>query len=217
VHEPQGNVIVVSAFVLEFALSAHPNLIAPECALVNCENACPKLRASDLSCMGDDRPYRKNVGIVVFNSQGFVLAGERSDRPGAFQLPQGGLDEGESPEAAARRELLEETSLDFRGPVAFEFLNWLSYDFPPEAPENLKKYRGQKQRWFFFFWDGDVDSLNLASSCGEFSRLAWKDLGDLVKGIADFKKPVYQILHDTGRNFIRQHLAERDKRANASA
>lgn len=167
--------------------------------------------------MADERPYRKNVGIVVFNAQGKVLAGERSDRPGSFQLPQGGLDDGESPVEAARRELLEETSLDFRGPVAFEFMNWLQYDFPPEVPSHLQKYRGQKQRWIFFYWDGDLNALDLSKSCGEFGRLAWMELGDLVRGIAEFKKPVYQILYDTGRNFIRQHLAERDKRANAKA
>lgn len=163
--------------------------------------------------MPDKRPYRKNVGIVVFNSQAQVLAGERGDRPGSFQFPQGGLDEGESPVEAARRELLEETTLDYRGPVAFEFLNWLTYDFPEQVPAHLKEYRGQKQRWIFFYWDGDLSTLDLSKSCGEFARLAWMDFDRVVRDIADFKKPVYQILHDTGRNFIRQYLAERDRRS----
>ena len=106
------------------------------------------------------KPYRKNVGIIVFNRAGQVLAGERIQTGGALQFPQGGLDAGETPLEGALRELYEETGLQLAGPPVAELGEWLRYDFPPDVPAKLQKYQGQEQKWFFFFWDGDPAALN---------------------------------------------------------
>ena len=157
--------------------------------------------------MQDSRPYRKNVGIVVFNSQGQVLVGERMGMSGSVQMPQGGTDDGEEPLAAALRELEEETGLSLSGPPQIEILNWLSYDFPEDVPDKLKKYRGQMQKWFFFYWDGDPASLSLDHHQQEFSRLFWADFEDVVTRVVAFKQEVYRTLFETGRTFIKQYVA----------
>ncbi|MBL8022141.1 MAG: RNA pyrophosphohydrolase [Leptospirales bacterium] len=155
-----------------------------------------------------EKPYRPNVGIVVFNASGLVLAGERIDLPGIFQLPQGGLEEGEDPAEAAKRELFEETGLKLDGKPLFEIMNWLTYDFPEQIPDHLKKYRGQKQKWFFFFWDGNPETLQLDHHHErEFSRLQWMHFGHLARDAAPFKKDVYQTVYETSRTFMKQYLA----------
>ncbi len=138
------------------------------------------------------KPYRPNVGIVVINQQGKVLAGERISYPGVFQYPQGGIDDGEDPLDAAVRELYEETGLRISGKPSGETKDWLYYDFPEDIPEKLKKYRGQKQKWFFFRWDGEISSLNTDVHEKEFLSLKWADPAELTAGIVDFKKEVYR-------------------------
>lgn len=157
------------------------------------------------------KPYRKNIGVVVFNSQGRVLAGERLNYPGVYQFPQGGLDPGETALAAARRELYEETSLDLRQDPVFEYPDWLFYEFPPELQlkGKLSRYRGQAQRWFFFFWDGDIDKLELDLHEPEFSRMVWMGFPELTGQIVAFKKPVYQALERLALPLIHGYLADR--------
>ncbi|HAN45517.1 MAG TPA: RNA pyrophosphohydrolase, partial [Cyanobacteria bacterium UBA8156] len=99
-------------------------------------------------------PYRLAVGAIACNRDGLVLVGERLDSPGAWQFPQGGMDEGETPLAAAQREFQEEVGVTLTEPIA-EYPDWLYYDFPPEVQARAaigKAYRGQKQRWFLFGW-----------------------------------------------------------------
>ncbi|MCS7206061.1 MAG: RNA pyrophosphohydrolase [Leptospiraceae bacterium] len=162
-----------------------------------------------------EKPYRKNVGILVFNSQMKVLVGDRVDHPENYQLPQGGIDEGENPEDAAIRELYEETGLKLQKPV-FEIPEWLSYDFPEHIPEHLKKYRGQTQKWFFFHWDGDIQSLDLNSSHHrEFRTLKWMDIDVLVNSIIEFKKEVYLKIQKYFYEFVPEYLKtlyEKEKR-----
>ncbi len=141
-----------------------------------------------------EKPYRKNVGMIVFNSQGKVLVGDRVDYPEKFQFPQGGIDDDEAPLEAAHRELYEEIGLKLENPV-FEVPEWLYYEFPEEIPEHLKKYRGQTQKWFFFKWDGDFSLLNLDLHQREFRSLKWMDFEELIEHIVPFKKEVYKKLY----------------------
>jgi len=140
------------------------------------------------------KPYRKNVGIVVFNARGLVLAGERSGVPGAFQFPQGGLDPGEDPLHAARRELYEEIGLRIEEPPVYETSADLRYDFPDNVAEHLKKYQGQEQKWFFFFWDGNLAELSLDHHEREFDRIAWLRPEEVLSSIVYFKREVYRSL-----------------------
>ena len=152
--------------------------------------------------MKDRRPYRKNVGIVVYNSSGQVLAGERIQYPGIFQFPQGGMDEGEEPIETARRELYEETGLLIKSEPAHEIAEWICYDFPEDIPEHLKKYRGQAQKWFFFPWEGDPSALQLDLHTREFLTVRWYDLRQLINDIVDFKKMVYKRILEEAEQYL---------------
>ena len=158
-------------------------------------------------CSGPMKPYSRNVGIVVFNSHGKVLAGERTGHPGAFQFPQGGIDPDERPLEAAYRELFEEIGLRLANPPVFETDYWLRYDFPPSIPAHLKKYRGQEQKWFFFHWDGDLASLALDHHQREFDRVAWMDFEAVVQAIVSFKQDIYRELMRMARKVIPAHIA----------
>ena len=102
----------------------------------------------------NERPYRPCVGLMVFNDFGEVFSGQRLDNPNdAWQLPQGGIDDGENPIEAAFRELEEETSIKSVTYVA-EYPEWIKYDVPINLANNLwqGKYRGQTQKWIFGLW-----------------------------------------------------------------
>ncbi len=154
-----------------------------------------------------EKPYRNNVGMIIFNSRGEVLVGDRIDYPEKFQFPQGGIDEGETPEEAARRELYEEIGLDLQHPV-FEIPEWLFYDFPEDIPEHLKKYRGQRQKWFFYHWDGDPATLNLNTHLREFRSVKWMHMDELVKNIVEFKKNVYKTIFRYYKYFVPEYLKQ---------
>lgn len=170
-----------------------------ECVVADAFAVAARPARRRVGCM---KPYRENVGIVVLNSRGEVLVGERVNFPGVFQFPQGGMDPGESPLAAARRELLEETGLRVDGPPAYEIEDWLFYDFPENVSAKLKAYRGQKQKWFVFRWDGDPGSLRLDLHEREFERLRWARLDEVVAGIVAFKRPVYERVAQAVRTFL---------------
>lgn len=145
--------------------------------------------------------YRPGVGIALFNRQGLVLIAERIDRPDAWQLPQGGIDEGENPEIAVFREMEEEI-----GTRSAEIIGvmdeWLSYDFPPlgknsTSPETLAwrdKYRGQRQKWFALkFLGGDKDiRLNVPHAKPEFKQWKWIPLPELPGYAVFFKRDIYE-------------------------
>ena len=139
-------------------------------------------------------PYRRGVGIMLFNAEGRVFVGQRLDRDDdAWQMPQGGIDEGESPAQAAMRELKEETGSG-DAEIIGEARRWLSYDLPDGLRGKAwgGKYRGQTQKWYAMrFTGGDRDIDLDAGGTPEFEAWRWVDIGQLVGLIVPFKKAMY--------------------------
>ncbi|MBO0905490.1 RNA pyrophosphohydrolase [Jiella sonneratiae] len=150
-------------------------------------------------------PYRPCVGIMVLNPAGLVWAGrrlveEKGEMTGAeklWQMPQGGIDEGEDALEAARRELWEETGMKTVSYLA-ETPGWITYDLPPHLVGVAFKgrYRGQKQRWFAFRFEGEEAEIAIDPPPGghdaEFDRWAWKTMDELLEAIVPFKRGVYE-------------------------
>ena len=141
----------------------------------------------------NERPYRPCVGMMVFNSFGKIFSGQRLDNPGnAWQLPQGGIDEGENPIQAAFRELKEETSIISVNFIA-QYPSWINYDVPKNLANNLwnGKYKGQTQKWLLFQFIGSDDEINVDTKNPEFKNWLWLDPIELTTKAIYFKKQVY--------------------------
>jgi putative (di)nucleoside polyphosphate hydrolase len=158
----------------------------------------------------DGLPYRPCVGVMLLNSEGRAFVGRRADRGGQpegagmwWQMPQGGLDEGEEPEAAARRELAEETGVRSARFVA-RASDWLTYDLPSEligiAWEG--RYRGQKQMWFAARFEGPESEIDIGPREGhdqEFDAWRWVTLKELPGLVVPFKRKVYlRVIEEFG-------------------
>ena len=140
-------------------------------------------------------PYRPCVGVMLVNAQGHVFVGQRLDRDTeAWQMPQGGVDEGEAPGEAALRELFEETGVraDLVEVVA-ETADWLPYDLPHDLVPRIWKgrFRGQEQKWFLMRFTGRDDQIDIATEHPEFSSWRWAEPATLVERIVPFKRDVY--------------------------
>ena len=139
-------------------------------------------------------PYRPNIGIVLFNLDGKVFIGERMNLLGAWQMPQGGIDAGETMLEAAMRELMEEVGTD-KAVYLGETTKWLYYDFPDylKNPEFRGRYRGQKQKWVALRFTGTDSDIQLDGYAKpEFSQWKWIDLSEAPEVIVPFKKPIYE-------------------------
>jgi putative (di)nucleoside polyphosphate hydrolase len=150
----------------------------------------------------DGLPYRPCVGVMLINADGRVFVGQRADRDDApegvgtwWQMPQGGLDEGEEADAAALRELFEETGVT-SARIVGRTRDWLTYDLPDEligvAWEG--RYRGQKQLWFAARFEGPDSEIDLDPREGheqEFDAWRWVSLAELPALVVPFKREVY--------------------------
>jgi putative (di)nucleoside polyphosphate hydrolase len=154
----------------------------------------------------DPRPYRPCVGLVIFNPQGLVFVGRRSDMSGvAWQMPQGGIDRREKPRQAALRELGEETGIA-DAELFFETPDWLAYDLPPGLRDRLwrGRFRGQKQKWFGLRFTGDDRDIDLAASREpEFTDWRWVELAETPALAPPFKRDVYRRVAEIFAPFAR--------------
>ncbi len=140
-------------------------------------------------------PYRPCAGVMLMNRQGLVFAGQRLDRPGAWQMPQGGIDAGETPLQAALRELTEETGIpEEKVEVVAEAPDWVYYDLPPELLGKVWKGRfgGQRQKWVLMRFLGQDSDICIETEHPEFDRWCWMSSDDLLDSIVPFKRAVYE-------------------------
>ena len=144
--------------------------------------------------MTDLLPYRKGVGIVLINKDKLVFVAKRIDSTAeAWQMPQGGIDEGEAPNKAAMRELKEETGTD-KASILVESSHWLNYDLPPSLIPKIwgGRYRGQEQKWFLMEFEGSDSDINIHTEHPEFSEWKWVPAPTLPDIIVPFKKQLYE-------------------------
>ena len=160
------------------------------------DDKMPQVRANT-----DSLPFRPCVGIMAVNSAGLVWVGRRADMRGDaegrgqwWQMPQGGIDEGEEPEDAARRELREETGIR-SVEVIGRTRDWLTYNLPPELIGVAwgGRFRGQRQLWFAMRFTGDDSEIDIAPAGEkpEFEAWQWMPIDRLVGAIVPFKQEVY--------------------------
>jgi putative (di)nucleoside polyphosphate hydrolase len=151
----------------------------------------------------EDLPYRPCVGVVLLNREGLAFVGRRLEGPEhidlthSWQLPQGGIDEGEAPWPAAVRELREETNIRSVERIG-EIADWLKYDIPREIVGQAwkGKYRGQTQKWFAMRFTGAENEIDVAHPDGapepEFDAWRWELLQNLPELVIPFKRAVYE-------------------------
>tara|TARA_A100001388_G_scaffold267435_1_gene241583 strand:- start:607 stop:1083 length:477 start_codon:yes stop_codon:yes gene_type:complete len=149
-------------------------------------------------------PLRNGVGIIVLNNDNKILVAKRIDNSKNFwQMPQGGVDEGEDFLSAAYRELEEETSIK-NVELVKELDGMLTYELPAHLLGKIwkGKYRGQKQKWFIMRFLGNDDDINLKTDKPEFLEWKWIDLSMITEVVVDFKKHVYNELKEKIKKIV---------------
>jgi putative (di)nucleoside polyphosphate hydrolase len=140
--------------------------------------------------------YRPAVGIMLLNPAGLAFVGRRIDMPAglaAWQMPQGGIDPGETPRQAAFRELKEEVGTD-KAEILAETEGWLHYDLPSDIASRMwsGRWRGQRQKWFLMRFTGEDADINPATGHPEFDAWEWVEPERLPDLIVPFKRPLYR-------------------------
>ena len=149
-------------------------------------------------------PLRIGVGAIVLNKKNQVFVGKRKDNPvDKWQMPQGGVNDGEDLTSAMKRELNEETGIE-NIKILNEIDGWFEYELPNYLLGKIwrGKFRGQKQKWFIVKFLGNDEEINLEKDKPEFIEWKWLDIENLPNVIVDFKKKVYEKLLPKIRNFI---------------
>lgn len=147
-------------------------------------------------------PYRPCAGIMLVNQDGLVFVGQRLDAkdspfPDAWQMPQGGIDDGEDPEAAALRELHEETGVHHHQvQIIAQTKEEHFYDLPGHLLGKIwkGKYRGQRQNWFLMRFSGSDRDIDISTKHAEFSQWKWTDPSGLPDLIVPFKRDLYKAV-----------------------
>lgn len=139
--------------------------------------------------------YRPNVGLMLIGPERRVFVGRRLNQPDAWQMPQGGIDEGETAVEAACRELREEVGTA-RALVLRESRDWLTYDVPEslQPPHWKGRWRGQAQKWFALAFTGSDGDIDLAAHDQEFDAWRWASADDLLESIVAWKRPTYEAV-----------------------
>ena len=141
-------------------------------------------------------PLRLGVGIILLNKENKVFVGRRLDNPLKFwQMPQGGINNGESFFQAAKRELEEETAIT-KVKLIKELDDWLIYNLPDDLLGKIwqGKYRGQKQKWFVMKFEGEDQEINVNTKSPEFLEWKWVNPDELPKIVVNFKTDLYKTL-----------------------
>lgn len=152
-------------------------------------------------------PYRPCVGILLLNAAGKVFVGRRIDTAkegdNIWQMPQGGIDAGETPEQAALREMEEEIGTD-KAEIVAKSRQWLHYDLPGHLVGKVwkGKYRGQKQRWFALRFLGQDSDIDLATEHPEFDAWRWVELEDVPALVIPFKRDTYRAVVSEFRELL---------------
>ena len=150
----------------------------------------------------EDLPYRPCVGVMLINAEGLVFVGRRIDQTvEGWQMPQGGIDQGETPEQAALRELKEEIGTDEARPLR-EMEGWLDYDLPQHLLGVALKgrYRGQRQKWLAMRFTGSDSDIDVNTHEPEFADWKWLAMEALPRLIVPFKRDTYAKVIDAFRD-----------------
>jgi putative (di)nucleoside polyphosphate hydrolase len=151
-----------------------------------------------------DAAYRRGVGIMLFNRSGLIFVAQRIDTDAdAWQMPQGGIDEGEAPADAARRELKEEIGTD-RAEIVAESKDWHRYELPADLQPLVwgGKFRGQMQKWFAMRFTGTDKDIDLETEHPEFSAWKWAKAATLPDLIVPFKRALYRDIVAEFKNVL---------------
>jgi len=143
-----------------------------------------------------NKPYRPCVGVMLIGKDGRAFVGRRIDVfEEAWQMPQGGIDKGETPRDAALRELAEEAGTT-KAEIVAETKEWFPYDLPEEIASTRwgGKYRGQTQKWFAARFTGTDADIDLDAHEPEFVEWRWMELDELPGLVVPFKRPIYEAV-----------------------